>query len=82
MQAVRPIDGASPTLAAHEEPSDARIVQPVSRNGDASGAFRDDECGMQTDKAPFNLSIVKHIAQCPRTGKSKDSRRMRRKVAA
>ena len=33
--------------------------------------------------APFNLAIVKHIAlNVLQTGKSKDSLRMRRKVAA
>ena len=43
--------------------------------------FRDDECRVRTDNAPFNLAIVKHIAlNVLRTGKSKDSLRMRRKV--
>jgi len=45
--------------------------------------FRDDECRVRTDNAPANLTIVKHIAlNVLRTGKSKDSLRMRRKVAA
>jgi predicted transposase YbfD/YdcC len=45
--------------------------------------FRDDECRVRTDNAPFNLAIVKHTAlNVLRTGKSKDSLRMRRKVAA
>jgi predicted transposase YbfD/YdcC len=45
--------------------------------------FRDDECRVRTDNAPFNLAIVKHIAlNALRTRKSKDSLRMRRKVAA
>ena len=45
--------------------------------------FRDDECRVRTDNAPFNLAIVKHIVlNLLRTGKSKDSLRMRRKVAA
>jgi hypothetical protein len=45
--------------------------------------FRDDECRVRTDNAPFNLAIVKHIAlNVLRTGKGKDSLRMRRKVAA
>ena len=45
--------------------------------------FRDDECRVRTDNAPFNLAIVKHIAlNVLRTGKAKDSLRMRRKVAA
>ena len=34
--------------------------------------FRDDECRVRTDNAPFNLAIVKHIAlNVLRTGKSK-----------
>jgi hypothetical protein len=38
---------------------------------------------VRTDNAPFNLAIVKHIAlNVPRTGKSKNSLRVRRKVAA
>ena len=45
--------------------------------------FRDDECRVRTDNAPFNLAIVKHIAlNVLRTGKAKNSLRMRRKVAA
>jgi predicted transposase YbfD/YdcC len=33
--------------------------------------FRDDECRVRTDNAPFNLAIVKHIAlNLLRTGKS------------
>jgi len=45
--------------------------------------FRDDECRVRTDNAPFNLAIVKHIAlNVLRAGKTKDSLRMRRKVAA
>jgi predicted transposase YbfD/YdcC len=45
--------------------------------------FRDDECRVRTDNAPFNLAIVKHIAlNVLRTRKSKDSLRMSRKVAA
>jgi predicted transposase YbfD/YdcC len=45
--------------------------------------FRDDECRVRTDNAPANLTVVKHIAlNVLRTGKSKDSLRMRRKVAA
>ena len=35
--------------------------------------FRDDECRVRTDNAPFNLAIVKHIAlNVLRTGKAKD----------
>jgi hypothetical protein len=38
---------------------------------------------VRTDNAPANLTIVKHIAlNVLRTGKSKDSLRMRRKIAA
>jgi predicted transposase YbfD/YdcC len=45
--------------------------------------FRDDECRVRTDNAPFNLHMVKQSAlNLLRTGKSKDSLRMRRKVAA
>ena len=45
--------------------------------------FRDDECRVRTDNAPFNLAILKHIAlNLLRAGKSKDLLRMRRKVAA
>ena len=45
--------------------------------------FRDDECRVRTDNAPANLAIVKHIAlNVLRTGKTRDSLRMRRKVAA
>ena len=45
--------------------------------------FRDDECRVRTDNAPFNLAIVKHLVlNVLRTGKSKDSLRIRRKVAA
>ncbi len=45
--------------------------------------FRDDECRVRTENAPFNLAIIKHIAlNVLRTGKGDDSLRMRRKVAA
>ena len=45
--------------------------------------FRDDDCRVRTDNAPANLTIIKHIAlNVLRTGKSRDSLRMRRKVAA
>ena len=45
--------------------------------------FRDDECRVRTDNAPANLTTVKHIAlNVLRTAKTKDSLRMRRKVAA
>jgi predicted transposase YbfD/YdcC len=45
--------------------------------------FRDDDCRVRTDNAPFNLHIVKQLAlNVLRTGKGKDSLRMRRKVAA
>jgi predicted transposase YbfD/YdcC len=45
--------------------------------------FRDDECRVRTDNAPFNLAIIKHTAlNVLRTGKGEGSLRMRRKVAA
>ena len=45
--------------------------------------FRDDECRVRTDNAPFILHMVKQLAlNVLRTGKSRDSLRMRRKVAA
>jgi len=45
--------------------------------------FRDDEYRVRIDNAPFNLAIVKPIAlNVLRTRKSKDSLRVRRKVAA
>src|SRR5208337_1604156 len=45
--------------------------------------FRDDDCRVRTDNAPAKLTIIKHIAlNVLRTGKSRDSLRMRRKVAA
>ena len=45
--------------------------------------FRDDECRVRTDNAPFILHMVKQLAlNLLRTGKSRDSLRMRRKVAA
>ena len=45
--------------------------------------FRDDDCRVTTDNAPFILHMVKQLAlNVLRTGKSKDSLRMRRKVAA
>ena len=45
--------------------------------------FRDDDCRVRIDNAPFNLAIVKHIAlNVLRTGKGRDSLRMRRNAAA
>jgi predicted transposase YbfD/YdcC len=45
--------------------------------------FRDDDCRLRTDNAPFILGMVKQLAlNVLITGKSKDSLRMRRKVAA
>ena len=45
--------------------------------------FRDDDCRVRTDNAPFILHMVKQLAlNVLRIGKSKDSLRMRRKVAA
>lgn len=45
--------------------------------------FRDDECRLRTDHAPANFTTIKHMAQnLLRRPKTKDSLRMRRKVAA
>jgi hypothetical protein len=45
--------------------------------------FRDDECRVRTDHAPANFTTIKHIAlNLIRRAKSKDSLRLRRKVAA
>ena len=46
-------------------------------------AFRDDECRLRTDHAPANLTTLKHMAlNLIRRAESKDSIRLRRKVAA
>jgi predicted transposase YbfD/YdcC len=45
--------------------------------------FRDDECRLRTDHAPANFTTLKHIAlNLIRRARSKDSIRLRRKVAA
>ena len=45
--------------------------------------FRDDECRVRTDHAPANFTTIKHMAHTLlRTAASKDSMRLRRKVAA
>ena len=45
--------------------------------------FRDDECRVRTDNAPTNFAIIKHIAyNLMRRAATKDSMRLRRKVAA
>jgi len=45
--------------------------------------FRDDECRLRTDHAPANFTTLKHIAlNLIRRAKSKDSIRLRRKVAS
>ncbi len=45
--------------------------------------FRDDECRLRTDHAPANFTTLKHTAlNLIRRAKSKDSIRLRRKVAA
>ncbi len=45
--------------------------------------FRDDECRLRTDHAPANFTTLKHIAlNLIQRAKSKDSIRLRRKVAA
>ena len=45
--------------------------------------FRDDECRIRTDHAPANFTTIKHMAHnLIRKASSKDSLRVRRKVAA
>jgi predicted transposase YbfD/YdcC len=45
--------------------------------------FRDDECRLRTEHAPANFTTLKHIAlNLIRRSNSKDSIRLRRKVAA
>jgi len=45
--------------------------------------FRDDECRLRTDNAPANFTTLKHMAlNLIRRANSKDSIRLRRKVAA
>src|ERR1035437_2850197 len=45
--------------------------------------FRDDECRVRTDHAPANFTTIKHMAHnLLRTASSKDSLRLRRKIAA
>ncbi|MDE2582172.1 MAG: ISAs1 family transposase, partial [Rhodospirillales bacterium] len=45
--------------------------------------FRDDECRVRTDHAPANFTTIKHMAHnLLRTAPSRDSLRLRRKVAA
>jgi predicted transposase YbfD/YdcC len=45
--------------------------------------FRDDECRVRTDHAPANFTTIKHMAHnLLRTAASKDSLRLKRKVAA
>jgi predicted transposase YbfD/YdcC len=45
--------------------------------------FRDDECRVRTDHAPANFTTIKHMAHnLLRTATSKDSLRLRRKIAA
>jgi len=45
--------------------------------------FRDDECRVRTDHAPANFTTIKHMAHnLLRKASSKDSLRLRRKVAA
>jgi predicted transposase YbfD/YdcC len=46
-------------------------------------AFRDDECRLRTEHAPANFTTLKHMAlNLIRKAKSRDSIRLRRKVAA
>ena len=45
--------------------------------------FRDDECRLRTDNAPANFATIKHMAyNLMRRAATKDSMRLRRKVAA
>ena len=45
--------------------------------------FRDDDCRVRTDHAPANFTTIKHIAHnLLRTASTKDSLRLRRKIAA
>jgi predicted transposase YbfD/YdcC len=45
--------------------------------------FRDDECRVRTDNAPANFATIKHMAyNVMRSAATKDSMRLRRKVAA
>jgi predicted transposase YbfD/YdcC len=45
--------------------------------------FRDDECRVRTDNAPANLATIKHMAcNVMRRAATRDSMRLRRKVAA
>ena len=45
--------------------------------------FRDDECRVRTDNAPANFATIKHMAyNVMRRAATKDSMRLRRKVAA
>ena len=45
--------------------------------------FRDDECRLRTNHAPANFTTLKHMAlNLIRRAKTKDSIRLRRKVAA
>ncbi len=45
--------------------------------------FRDDECRISTGHAPANFTTVKHVAHnLMRRAKTKDSMRLKRKVAA
>jgi predicted transposase YbfD/YdcC len=45
--------------------------------------FRDDECRVRTDNAPANLATIKHMAyNVMRRAQTRDSMRLRRKVAA
>ena len=45
--------------------------------------FRDDECRVRKDHAPANFTTLKHIAlNLTRRAPSKDSLRLKRKVAA
>ena len=82
------LDGSGVSREAHApfcERPEAKSLRPTHHglHWVLDMIFRDDECRVRTDNAPLNLTIVKHSAlNVLRTGKSKDSLRMRRKVAA
>ena len=70
-------------LANAVGPDDPQSLDGRKRPPLGARRVPDDECRVRTDNAPFNLAIVEHLAlNVLRTGKSKNSLRMRRKVAA
>ena len=82
------LDGSGVSREAHApfcERPEAKSLRPTHHglHWVLDVVFRDDDCRVRTDNAPLNLTIVKHSAlNVLRTKTSKDSLRMRRKVAA